>query len=51
MDPKRFHGVNKGDTIIGNDVWIGNSVILMPGIKARDGGTIGKNSLVIKDIV
>ncbi|WP_298623583.1 CatB-related O-acetyltransferase [uncultured Legionella sp.] len=42
--------VNKGDTIIGNDVWIGNSATIMQGIKIGDGAIIGTNSLVTKDV-
>ncbi len=40
----------KGDTIIGNDVWLGNSVTIMPGIKIGNGAIIGTNSLVTKDV-
>jgi virginiamycin A acetyltransferase len=42
--------VNKGYTIIGNDVWIGNNATFMQGIKIGDGAIIGTNSLVTKDI-
>lgn len=42
--------VNKGDTVIGNDVWIGNSATIMQGIKIDDGAIIGTNSLVTKDV-
>ena len=42
--------INKGDTIIGNDVWIGNSATIMPGIKVGHGSVIGTNSLVTKDV-
>ncbi len=41
---------SKGDTIIGNDVWIGNSVTFMPGVKVGHGAIIGTNSLVTKDV-
>lgn len=41
---------SKGDTIIGNDVWIGNDATIMPGIKIGDGAIIGTNSLVTKDV-
>lgn len=41
---------HKGDTIIGNDVWIGNSATLMPGVKIGDGAIIGANALVTKDV-
>lgn len=41
---------SKGDTIIGNDVWIGNSATIMPGTKIGHGAIIGTNALVTKDI-
>lgn len=41
---------SKGDTIIGNDVWIGNSATIMQGIKIGDGAVIGTNSLVTKEV-
>lgn len=41
---------SKGDTVIGNDVWIGNSATIMQGIKVGDGAIIGTNSLVTKDV-
>lgn len=47
-DPMRV--INKGDTVIGNDVWIGNSATVMQGIKVGDGAIIGTNSLVTKDV-
>lgn len=40
----------KGDTIIGNDVWLGQGSIIMPGVKIGDGCIIGAYSLVSKDI-
>lgn len=42
--------LNKGDTVIGNDVWIGNSATIMPGIKIGHGAIIGTNTLVTKDV-
>ncbi|HLD95876.1 MAG TPA: CatB-related O-acetyltransferase [Alphaproteobacteria bacterium] len=41
---------SKGDTVIGNDVWIGNSATIMQGVKIGDGAIIGAHSLVTKDI-
>lgn len=41
---------SKGDTIVGNDVWIGNGATIMQGIKIGDGAIIGTNSLVTKDV-
>lgn len=40
----------KGDTIIGNDVWIGQNVTVLPGVHAGDGAIIGANSVVASDI-
>lgn len=40
----------KGDTIIGNDVWIGRESILMSGVKVGDGAIIAAYSVVVKDI-
>ncbi|MFB6456683.1 type B chloramphenicol O-acetyltransferase [Chitinophaga sp. Hz27] len=39
-----------GDTIIGNDVWIGGEAMIMPGIKIGDGAVIGSRALVTKDV-
>jgi virginiamycin A acetyltransferase len=41
---------NKGDTIVGNDVWIGFEATIMPGVKIGDGVIIGAKSVVTKDI-
>lgn len=41
---------SKGDTIVGNDVWIGNSVTIMPGIRIGDGAIIATNSVVTKNV-
>ena len=41
---------NKGDTVIGNDVWIGYDVTIMPGIKIGDGAIIASKSVVSKDV-
>lgn len=40
----------KGDTIIGNDVWIGFNATIMPGITIGDGAIIASNATVIKDV-
>ena len=40
----------KGDTIIGNDVWIGYNSTIMPGVKIGDGAIIATNSTVTKDV-
>lgn len=40
----------KGDTIIGNDVWIGYNTTIMPGVIIGDGAIIASNSNVTKDV-
>ena len=36
----------KGDTIIGNDVWVGQNATILPGVHIGDGAIIGANSVV-----
>ncbi|MBQ6972309.1 MAG: CatB-related O-acetyltransferase [Synergistaceae bacterium] len=40
----------KGDTVVGNDVWIGQNVTVLPGVHVGDGAIIGLNSTVTRDI-
>ena len=41
---------NKGDIVIGNDVWIGYEAILLAGVTIGDGAVIGTRALVTKDV-
>ena len=40
----------KGDTVIGNDVWIGFEALIMPGVKVGNGAIIAARSVVTSDI-
>lgn len=40
----------KGDTIVGNDAWIGQNVTVMPGVHIGDGAVIAANSVATRDI-
>ena len=42
---------NKGDIIIGNDVWIGYDAVIMAGVTIGDGAIIGTRAVVTKDVV
>jgi len=39
-----------GDIVIGNDVWIGERVIIKGGVKIEDGAVVGAGSVVTKDV-
>ncbi|GGH15747.1 CatB-related O-acetyltransferase [Mucilaginibacter phyllosphaerae] len=41
---------NKGDMIIGNDVWIGYDATLMPGVKIGNGAIIAAKAVVTKNV-
>ena len=40
----------KGDTVIGNDVWIGQNATILPGVHIGDGAIIGASSVVGRDV-
>lgn len=41
---------NKGDIVIGNDVWIGYEAAIMAGVTIGDGAIIGTRAVVTKDV-
>lgn len=41
----------KGDTMIGNDVWIGYEAVMMPGVQVGDGAIIAAKSVVVSDVL
>ena len=43
-------GKYKGDTIIGNDIWLGYNSLIMPGVNIGDGAIIAAKSVVTKDV-
>lgn len=45
-----YYFPEKGDTKIGNNVWIGCEATIMPGVSIGDGAIIGTRSVVTKDV-
>lgn len=41
---------NKGDIVIGNDVWIGYDALILSGVTVGDGAIIGSRAVVTKDV-
>ena len=41
---------NKGDIVIGNDVWIGYEAVILAGVTVGDGAVIGARAVVTKDV-
>jgi virginiamycin A acetyltransferase len=41
---------SRGNTTIGNDVWIGTGATIMPGVQIGDGSIIATSSVVTKDV-
>lgn len=50
FDVATWQTENRGDTVIGNDVWIGMEAILMPGISVGHGAIVAAKSVVTHDV-
>lgn len=52
LDPKNIRDAwdNKGDIVIGNDVWIGYEAVILSGVTVGDGAIIGTRAVVTKDV-
>jgi virginiamycin A acetyltransferase len=51
IDPQPDRLPYKGDTVIGNDVWIGYEATIMPGVKIGNGAIIAAKSVVVSEIL
>ena len=40
----------KGDTVVGNDVWLGYDALLMPGVRIGDGAIVAARSVVTGEV-
>lgn len=50
INPNAREVVSKGPVIIGNNVWIGDKVSILPGVSIGDGAIIATNSVVTHDV-
>jgi virginiamycin A acetyltransferase len=41
---------SRGDTIVGNDVWIGYEAVIMPGVRIGDGAIVAAEAVVTRDV-
>lgn len=41
---------NRGDIVVGNDVWIGYEAVILSGVTIGDGAVIGARAVVTKDV-
>lgn len=53
LDPRNVTSAwdNKGDIVIGNDVWIGYEAVILSGVHIGDGAIIGTRAVVTKDVL
>jgi virginiamycin A acetyltransferase len=40
----------KGDTVVGNDVWLGYDALIMPGVTIGDGAIVASRSVVVTNV-
>jgi len=49
-DVEQLKSQTRGDTVVGNDVWIGRSATIMPGVEIGDGAIIGAHAIVGRNV-
>ncbi len=49
-EPKLEDNPSKGDTVVGNDVWIGYDSLILPGVRIGDGAIVAARSVVTRDV-
>lgn len=42
--------LSRGNTVVGNDVWIGREAVIMPGVTIGDGAIIAAGAMVVSDV-
>ena len=50
FDPRSWEDEMRGDTIVGNDVWIGMQATILPGVSIGDGAIVAAKAVVSADV-
>lgn len=52
LDPRNIQRAwdNKGNIVLGNDVWVGYEAVILSGVTIGDGAIIGTRAVVTKDV-
>lgn len=50
FDPKSWEDEMRGDTVVGNDVWIGMQATILPGVTIGDGAIVAAKAVVSADV-
>ncbi len=50
LETFQAHATSKGDTVVGNDVWFGRDVTVMPGVTIGNGAVVATASVVTRDV-
>lgn len=50
FDPRTWADQSRGDTVVGNDVWMGMEALVMPGVTIGDGAIVAARSVVTRDV-
>jgi virginiamycin A acetyltransferase len=50
FDPETWHREFRGDTVVGNDVWIGMEAVILPGVEIGHGAVVAAKAVVPHDV-
>ncbi len=45
-----YEGTHRGQVVVENDVWIGNAVLIRPGVRIGNGAVVAAGAVVVKDV-
>jgi virginiamycin A acetyltransferase len=50
FDAESYMSALKGDTVVGNDVWIGTQAVILPGVTIGDGAIVAAHAVVSRNV-